>query len=62
MFLDLPQDRFYQIGNAAGIGAKQMLLSVSRRQEAEAIAGKENYIELSMHPAFTDVYMKAIYF
>lgn len=62
MFLDLPQDRFYQIGNAAGIGAKQMLLSTSRRQEAEAIAARENYIELSMHPAFTDTYMKAIYF
>ncbi|MBN1264954.1 MAG: DUF4445 domain-containing protein [Anaerolineales bacterium] len=62
MFLDLPAARFFQIGNAAGIGAKQMLLSTGRRREAETIANREDYIELSMHPGFTEAYMKAIYF
>jgi len=62
MFLDLPAERFDQIGNAAGIGAKQMLLSLSRRQQAEEIASREEYIELSMHPGFTEAYMQAIYF
>ncbi len=62
MFPDIPVDRYFQVGNAAGIGAKQMLLSVNRRQLAEEITEREEYVELSMHPDFTEQYMKAIYF
>lgn len=62
MFPDIPVERYNQIGNAAGIGAKQMLISKQRREQAERIAQREEYLELSMHPDFTDAYMNAIYF
>ncbi len=34
MFPDLPEDRFQQVGNAAGAGARMMLVSKKARQEA----------------------------
>ena len=30
MFPALPQEKFHQVGNAAGVGAKQMLISVDK--------------------------------
>jgi uncharacterized 2Fe-2S/4Fe-4S cluster protein (DUF4445 family) len=60
MFPDLPRDRFRQVGNAAGIGAKQMLVSVKRREIAARIVARVEYIELTTHPQFTDVYMEAL--
>ncbi len=62
MFPDLPHDRFRQVGNAAGIGAKQMLISTERRQAAVEIARKVEYLELTTHPDFTDEFMKAMNF
>ncbi len=43
----LPLDRFKQVGNAAGIGAKMNLISVSSRKEARDIVSRANYIELA---------------
>jgi len=40
MFPDLPQDKYHQVGNAAGVRAKQMLLSLDKRQEAEQLASQ----------------------
>jgi uncharacterized 2Fe-2S/4Fe-4S cluster protein (DUF4445 family) len=60
MFPDLPRDRFRQVGNAAGIGAKQMLVSVGRREIVSRIVERVEYIELTTHPQFTDVYMEAL--
>jgi uncharacterized 2Fe-2S/4Fe-4S cluster protein (DUF4445 family) len=60
MFPDLPRDRFRQVGNAAGIGAKQMLVSVERREIVSRIVERVEYIELTTHPQFTDVYMEAL--
>jgi uncharacterized 2Fe-2S/4Fe-4S cluster protein (DUF4445 family) len=60
MFPDLPRDCFRQVGNAAGIGAKQMLVSVARRKIAARIVERVEYIELTTHPQFTDVYMEAL--
>jgi uncharacterized 2Fe-2S/4Fe-4S cluster protein (DUF4445 family) len=62
MFPHLPHDRFRQVGNAAGMGAKQMLISSERRQAAEEIARKVEYLELTTHPDFTDEFMKAMNF
>lgn len=62
MLPDLPLQRFRQIGNAAGIGARQMLLSLEHRVIADQIATREEYVELSIHPDFTKSYMKAITF
>lgn len=62
MFPDLPHARFRQVGNAAGMGAKQMLISSERRQAAEEIAQKVEYLELTTHPDFTDEFIKALNF
>jgi uncharacterized 2Fe-2S/4Fe-4S cluster protein (DUF4445 family) len=57
MFPPLPLSRFRQVGNAAGAGARQMLISQSRRRLAETLIDRVTYIELTAHPAFTDIYM-----
>ena len=43
----LPVDRFKQVGNAAGIGAKMNLISLSSRKEARDIVSRATYIELA---------------
>ncbi|MBN1247589.1 MAG: DUF4445 domain-containing protein [Anaerolineae bacterium] len=60
MFPPLPLNRFRQVGNAAGAGARQMLISQSRRRLAESLIDRVHYIELTAHPAFTDIYMEAM--
>lgn len=62
MFPPLPRSCFRQVGNAAGTGARQMLISAERRALVEAIAARVEYVELTTHPAFTDAYMGAIMF
>jgi uncharacterized 2Fe-2S/4Fe-4S cluster protein (DUF4445 family) len=58
MFPDLPHEKFRQVGNAAGVGAKQMLVSVDRRRQAEQLAGQLGYIELTTLPDFTSLFME----
>ena len=62
MFPSLPLQRFRQVGNAAGSGARQLLLSSRRRQLAQSLAERVEYIELTVHPAFTNTYVKSIMF
>ena len=62
LFPDLELDRFIQIGNAAGAGAKAMLLSIKQRQAAESLAKMFEYIELTTHPDFTRVYVERMHF
>jgi uncharacterized 2Fe-2S/4Fe-4S cluster protein (DUF4445 family) len=57
----LPLDRFRQVGNAAGIGAKQALISRGKRSEAEALASRVGYIELASVPQFAKTFAKAMY-
>ncbi len=54
----LPLDCFRQVGNAAGVGAKQMLVSMESRQEAELISRRIGYVELTNQKAFTELFMK----
>ncbi|HTX90466.1 MAG TPA: ASKHA domain-containing protein [Anaerolineales bacterium] len=58
MFPSLPAGRFDQVGNAAGVGARLMLISVDKRREAEKVAREINYIELTSEASFTNLYMK----
>ena len=60
MLPDLPLDRFSQIGNAAGIGAKLALVSHGHRSTAEHIANRSKYIELSGGSRFRDAFMRAL--
>lgn len=62
MFPRLAPDRYRQIGNAAGIGAQQMLVSRSLRQAAESILLKMDYIELTTDPGFMESYVDAMVF
>ncbi len=52
MLPTLPLERFKQVGNAAGIGAKLALLSRSKRAEAQALHSRVNYVELAQYPRF----------
>jgi uncharacterized 2Fe-2S/4Fe-4S cluster protein (DUF4445 family) len=60
MFPPLPRERFVQVGNAAGVGAKMALLSRRCRGVAEEIARRVEYIELTTHPQFVQAYMAAL--
>jgi len=62
MFPKLPHDRYQQIGNAAGAGAQQMLVSLESRKEAEAILERMTYIELTTDTGFMDAYVDSIGF
>ena len=55
-----PLERFHQVGNAAGMGAKQMLLSREARLLSSRIIERVNYIELTVQPEFTDIYVDAL--
>ena len=60
MFPPIPLSRFKQVGNAAGSGARQMLISQAQRRLAESLVEKVTYVELTVHPSFTDIYMDAM--
>lgn len=61
MLPDLPKDKFSFIGNTSIAGAYLCLLSDKMRAEAEDIAGKMTYIELSVSRGFMDEYMSALF-
>jgi len=62
MFPRLPMEQFHQVGNAAGVGARQMLLSQAVRREAERIVSGVEYVELTTYPRFHDVFVECMYF
>ncbi len=62
MFPPLRLDQYHQVGNAAGVGAKQMLVSVKKRKEAESLAMHVEYLELTSQPEFAPLYMKNLCF
>jgi len=57
----LPLDRFRQVGNAAGMGAKLALISRSKRAEAQAIGDRVGYIELAAAPQFMKTFSEAMF-
>jgi uncharacterized 2Fe-2S/4Fe-4S cluster protein (DUF4445 family) len=57
----LPLERFQQVGNAAGTGARLALISRARRAAAQKIVSGVNYIELSGVPGFNKTFMQASY-
>ena len=61
MLPSLPLDRFRQVGNAAGMGAKLALISLSQRTRAQAIASRVHYLELASTPNFMDTFVLANY-
>ena len=60
MFPPLPRERFVQVGNAAGIGAKLALLSRRCRRITNDIARRVEYVELTTHVDFVESYAAAL--
>ncbi|MBI9046951.1 MAG: DUF4445 domain-containing protein [Anaerolineaceae bacterium] len=52
LFPDLPNAVYKQVGNAAVMGARKILLSKSARQQAIQIQQKTKYLELTTSPKF----------
>jgi len=61
MLPPLPLNRFRQVGNAAGMGAKLALISLKSRAKAQAVASRVSYIELASAPKFEQVFVQANY-
>jgi uncharacterized 2Fe-2S/4Fe-4S cluster protein (DUF4445 family) len=61
MLPDIPLERFSFLGNTSVAGAYLTLLSDELRAEAEDIASKMTYIELSVSRGFMDEYMSALF-
>lgn len=61
MLPDLPMDKFSFLGNTSATGAYLCLLSEDLRKEAEEIASKMTYMELSVSRGFMDEYLSALF-
>ncbi len=61
MFPEIPVERFRQIGNAAGMGAVQALLSVEYRALIKDVIKKVDYIELTSFDDFQNMFMDSMY-
>ena len=59
MLPSLPLNRFEQVGNAAGTGAKLALVSRSKIAEAQQIASKVRYTELAAVPDYAKFLIEA---
>jgi uncharacterized 2Fe-2S/4Fe-4S cluster protein (DUF4445 family) len=59
LFPDCGLDNVTAVGNAAGDGARMALLNVVAREEAERLARRIEYIELSTTPGFNDQFVAA---
>jgi uncharacterized 2Fe-2S/4Fe-4S cluster protein (DUF4445 family) len=57
----LPLERFKQVGNAAGTGARLALISKTEREKAGQIAQQDGYIELAKVPNFNRKFAEATY-
>lgn len=60
MFPQLPLKRFRQVGNAAGSGARELLLSLDKRTEADSMLEHIEYVELTTVTDYVEFYMDAI--
>jgi uncharacterized 2Fe-2S/4Fe-4S cluster protein (DUF4445 family) len=58
----LPNAAYVQVGNAAGTGAKVLLLSLRERARAREIAHEAGYVELTTYPGFQRRFANAMLF
>jgi uncharacterized 2Fe-2S/4Fe-4S cluster protein (DUF4445 family) len=61
MLPPLPLDRFQQVGNAAGMGARLALTSTTQRAQAPEIAHHAEYVELTNSDNFANEFARAMY-
>lgn len=60
MLPKIPLDRFRQVGNAAGVGAKAVLVSKTKRKKAQSLAREIRYVEMAGDTGFQRIFMEAI--
>ncbi|MCX6072074.1 MAG: ASKHA domain-containing protein [Chloroflexi bacterium] len=60
LFPRLSLERFHQVGNAAGMGAKLALVSRAKRDAAQVLASRIGYLELAAHPLFSATFAQAM--
>jgi uncharacterized 2Fe-2S/4Fe-4S cluster protein (DUF4445 family) len=58
----LDAERFHQVGNAAGAGARRLLCSRDARRIAGELPGRVQYLELTTHSEFGDHFAEAVSF
>ena len=61
MFPDIPVQRFRQVGNAAGMGATQALISNKHRNLIKDVIKDVEYVELTTYENFQAEFVKAMY-
>lgn len=61
MLPDIPKEKYAFLGNTSIAGAYLCLVSEEMRREAEEIASKITYMELSVSRGFMDRYMSALF-
>jgi len=57
----LPLSCFRQVGNAAGMGAKMALISLTKRGEVRDITSRAHYMELASNPDFKQSFIETGY-
>lgn len=62
LFPRLPNAQFLQVGNAALVGARWMLISKMARRRAREIQRGTEYLELTTYPTFNRVFAHAMLF
>ncbi len=62
LFPQVHIDRIVQVGNAAGEGAKALLLSSENRRLVEKLVADIHYIELANHENFQSVFIESLKF
>ncbi len=60
MFPDCELNDISAVGNAAGDGARMALLNIDKRLEADEIAKKVDYLELTIEPDFQKEFIEAM--
>ena len=60
MFPRVEKERFAQVGNAAGAGARMALLSTEKRAQAVRVAQHATYVELSSEPSFSATFARSL--
>jgi uncharacterized 2Fe-2S/4Fe-4S cluster protein (DUF4445 family) len=60
MFTKIEKEKFFQVGNAAGTGARMALLSTQVRAKALQMAKQINYVELTIEPSFSSIFAKSL--
>ena len=59
MIPDVPLDKVFSAGNAAGTGARIALCNVGSRREIERVVGEITKVETAIEPKFQDHFVAA---